>query len=125
MDRGVRAGPTTPQKGSVRTSHLIQTRGRGNTIPIPRCHCRSHQRGSHSRDNRGPEARVFHEQGLAGPRAQIPSDRKSQPRPRYCGEEIEAILSCPHDYGQNRPTHKSSPGTTRHGGENAQMVPRT
>ncbi|MCI53964.1 hypothetical protein A2U01_0075211, partial [Trifolium medium] len=38
MDRGMRAGPSIPKEGPVRTSGPITTRRRGGAIPLPhRC----------------------------------------------------------------------------------------
>ncbi|MCI85353.1 hypothetical protein A2U01_0106632 [Trifolium medium] len=51
MDRGVRAGPSTPKEGPLRTPGLIPTKRRGGVIPLPRRCFRGSQRSPYPRDN--------------------------------------------------------------------------
>ncbi|MCI26673.1 maturase K, partial [Trifolium medium] len=67
MDRGVRASPSTPKEGLVRTSGLIATRRRGSTLSLSGRRLRGRQRSPHTRGNRRTKTIYFMSKTLQGP----------------------------------------------------------
>ncbi|MCI60553.1 hypothetical protein A2U01_0081809, partial [Trifolium medium] len=63
-------------------------------------------------------------QSLTGPRAEVSANRKNSSRIHLRGEEATSLLPGSNNRSPNRPAHQVAAWTTRHGGQDAQMVPR-